>query len=1422
MIKKFKFTSLLFILICLIITGCQAPSGDNPPDVKEDVIEIKANEEVVTIKDSLVEDYDFTKLFYIYVNGNRVAVKESYIDHSTVTTTPGTYYVSCMYKEEIEVVEVRVIPTVYTLVLLQPSVVIKLAELEDYNFKALFTAKIDDEAVEITDSMISHNIETKAGEYTYSVTFNGIVKTLNVTIEDKDITEVITAYQNIDLTISEIRDFDFTTLFGVYVNYKQVEVKEHMIDKSAISNPKVGNSYEVSITYQYKTATIIINVVEEDEIQLSSKNIFTYPSSEYIDLTTLFSIKKGEQEIPVTLDMISGSIDYSKIGINEITLTYEGQTVTATVEVKRGVIIDYASSDTVVIVKGTNQESYPFLNDFEVYINGILFNNISDEYLDTSNVDFNTTGTYEAKLTIPYNDNKLGLTSVNFTYYEKTITYVVVNNEYNIKILKDLVTLPIGTTSYKVYSNLNVTINGRNQALTENKNYVDVITCYVETLSDPIDFNHVGLQEVKIAVYANGVDYDPIIVTYNVIIESNIKITSNNKVIFTGDDLYPTDLFTIYEGNKKVAVTLDMINGNFNSYKSGVYTLTINYKDIIQTATVIVFDSNMKGTYKTDLDNINTYNYDDDTEITKVTDLVIGNDGSIMFNGSSATIISAMDEGTMILKYLSYEYTLYYEDGIILLMPDNAIKLGYSRDKRPFIYFNEELWTIEDKVIINYSSEHVLNNSFTTYSIDAFKIKNNNINESMWYGLKVYLIEKTNADTVYHDTYGEVIFNENFEMVVDKESSLIFNEEKYEFKMISEKVGQVSKATQNKEYANLTFTGTVDGQPAELRADTYEGYSFYIKSEQIFHVGSYDVSNMTNGGSNYEDKEVLLYEFNDDLFSYKFKVNPTDLTFTLVERDLYFGLYETDGMYLFLDGYGTGVVNFNTKSFYKYPFEYTVYGETIKLEFINTSPIFEYGKGMDLYMSPLLNVIKVIDADYEVVVGTEFVNSNITEGAIIRINSYRVGQDSDAVAKVNFLNNIEIITKDGVLNNTQKEAIIDLSRIKFSTPGFYQFTITININGENKVVYYGMEVLKIIYEGNPVVGAYGTGVLNQQNSLTIDKYGQAIVNCNGNIYRGTVHILDDYSFSINANDLDGHKITISGTYIAEGLIQIRCNGDYSFSDYFTTGKVNIIGTKGFVLRQFVLKNQNVYILSNAETARGEIASLEVLEGNNPMQIGAVIKVTEDTNSYIIKVVSWGNTSSGVVISDEYRGSYTSNNSTITIDGFGNASVDGVTGVYVLNGAVATITSSNETKVYRLNKEEGSFEIVEIALDNSLVSGKSFTANHMFSCGYSVYYADTTFTFGENGVVTVVSTSSHHDSGDDACTDDVYSPTFASSTGVKGTYSVKGNKLTVVVAGEEIIFLINNVLKADELTCESTSISNEAHGHFKVGTIFVKK
>lgn len=1431
-----KYLAIVFLFMIFLITGCQT-GGNTPVDPDNEKINITATQEKITLKDTEVNKYDFTKLFIIKVNDKEIKVLDEYIDKTQILDDGGIYEVTCTYKEEKASVSVEVIETVYTIDLTVSEITINQSLIDTYDYLALFVAKIDGKSITITDDMIESNIATDPGKYSFTVRNGKVSKTLIVNVTEDHLVEVIASSQNIDLFINEVESFDYTKLFSLYVDGKAVKVTNEMIDKSALNQAVVGQIYEVVFKYKIDktsiTKTVKVTILEEQKVVITAKNVVIYPNSELIDLTTLFEIKKGNQIIPVTSNMISGTVDYSKVGVNEITLTYETEKKVAIVEVRLGVIINYATSDTIIITKGSNINNYQFMNDFVVLINGIRFENITDTYLDKGDIDFNTPGSYQVKLTIPYNDNRIGLQGVKFTNFEKIITYVVVENNYKISLDKEVVELPKETTNYDVLSNISVVINNRNQQLTQIKEYVDVITCYVEILSKPLDFNSIVSQIVEIAVYANGIDNLPVIVKYEVIVESDVKIEAKDAVIFSEDTVDLLSLFKVTSDGKKIELSFDMLSGNVDVFVPGIYKIKLTYGGISKTSNIIVIDKAIKGIYHTNLTTIPVEEEEEDNNegwgdeygeysvkavspTTPLGDMIINDKGQIYVNNSPATIVRGIDENTLIIKIGSNDYTLYYDNGIIVLDPDNSIKLGFSDYRRPLIYFNEQKWELGKKVVINYGKSHVLEQKFISYSIDTFNLKSKLDGNDIWYGLKIRLIEKNSADTIYEVTWGEVFYDNDFKMEIDNKSSLVLNGEKYEFTMISNNIGKINSNADEKPFKDMTFNGVIDNKPSELRFNQYGGLEIYIDSIKVVDINTADINNMKNGIIDAKTGIVFVYGFDKNIYSYKFKVDTNNLTFTQLQRDSYFGSYVMGTQRIFVDGFGTGVANFNTKSYYEHQFRYNVNNNILKMEYFNTNSNFSYGKYMELYINPLLNVLTVKDSYNGVFNGNRYENTYITDGAIINIESYKVGQDSDAIAKAELYSLITIITKDGILTNDQKAKLIDTSCIRFSTPGFYQFTITIDINGTKVLSYYAIEIIEKIYEGNPVIAAYGLGIINSSNILSIDKYGRAFVTTGGLTYIGTVKINDDYSFVISAKNSSNGYITIVGKYLTQGLIEVQCTGVTSFIDYFTTGTHRISGTNNFVLRQIKLNSQYIYMYSPTITSVCQIVEVEEISDT-------IMKVTTSANDTFVKILDWSDGNNGLLLADEYRGIYTLNGSPdLVVDGFGNAIIGDISGTYMISGSTLTLSTITNAKVYKIDKTNKTYENVDIILDNSLVCGKTYVASHAFICDSYFYNAETTFIFGENGKVIIKSISPSHDDGEEACTEDRYDPTFASKEGTSGTYFVSGNKVTVKVNGEEFTFLINNVLDANTLTCISTTLERNEHGYFEVNTMFLKK
>ena len=278
-----------------------------------------------------------------------------------------------------------------------------------------------------------------------------------------------------------------------------------------------------------------------------------------------------------------------------IKINYLGIEKEAIVEVKQGVIINTPKGDVIKVAKGTSQSSYDFTADFKVLVNGIHFSNIA-AYIDTTNVDFNTIGSYTVTINVPYTDSSLGIEKGSI--FSKEITYEVVKSIYSIRTLDETVVLKAGTKEYNPFDNLSVKINGINQKLTKIASQASAIATYAEVIST-IDFASIGMQEVVVDIYVDGPENSPVRTVFNLIIESNIKINVNKTFVFEGETVYTKDLFTVTLNDELIEITQDMIEGKVDTSTPGVYPITLTYQGIKESVNFIVLNIKMVGTYDT-------------------------------------------------------------------------------------------------------------------------------------------------------------------------------------------------------------------------------------------------------------------------------------------------------------------------------------------------------------------------------------------------------------------------------------------------------------------------------------------------------------------------------------------------------------------------------------------------------------------------------------------------------------------------------------------------------------------------------------------------------------------------------------------------------------------------------------------------------
>lgn len=1401
----------------------------------EKEILVSCKKDTLTIWDEELSTYKFTDLFSITVDGKYVTVMKAYITLSDIVNDKAT--VVCSYMGKDATLELSVQKTIYEISLDNDTLEVNQTIANNYNYLSLFKATKNGEPYELSNDMVTTDVCDVLGNYTFTVTIgttdaNKVSKTLSVNVVFAHQIYVVNCFNGVQIPINELDMYDYTQLFALYVDGDAVEVTVNMIDISSLENAVAGEDYNIDLIFTMDDDTVrksaTITVVEKIDIVIIGENISVDLHSSAFDLTKLFMIKRGEEVIPVTLDMISGDVDYVHAGTYEISCTYGDIVGTATITVTDGVIINHRYSDTIFILKGTNQKAYCFADDFRVTINGLSFTYL-ESCIDSSNVDFSKVGEYTATLTVKYNTKALSLSSVKFDEFTSTITYIVIDTVYNISKPENVIILPQGTKQFNVLSEIKVEINNRKQALTKDPTAVSVIACYVEVLSADIDFNSPAYQEVSIAVYVYGPDKEPVIVNYNICIESDIKIKTIDRIVFEGDTVYTIDLFTITENGENVEVDYSMLNGKVNTFVPGIYKVSIEYRGMYAETQVVVCSNDLKGEYFTPLMTIPREEETDEEDqliveginAKPIGDLILTENG-ITVNGIIATDIKFIDESTMTFNLGTNKYTLHYEDGIIVLDPDNSLKLNYNDYRRPFIYFNNSIWELKSSLVVNSSSLHVLQTTYMSYSIDLFTLTQKTSGEEKVIGLKVHLVNKTSADTVYQVNWGEASYAEGFEQSQGNLGKVIFLGDEYTFTMQTDKVAKINlKESMDRLLANKSFTGSYEGSDnAILSINNFGHYSMYVDGVLKFSVGSYELSNEVRyGGYDPTANTVLLFSYLDvddkkPCFSLKFNLNLEEETFEIVEKTPLWGLYTMGNKYIFLDGYGKGFINYNTASNYVYKIEYQINSSVLTIKYLDTDVTFPYGDYAVFSTESFNNVLRIQDFYDSNYIGETFENKYITDGAIIRILSAVVGKNKTAAdAKAEFEKNIIIITKDGELTGSAKSACFDYKLVRFSTPGFYKFVINVVVGGAELHADYVVQVLDSIYEDSPLVGSYNTSVLKSGYSLVLDKWGRAFLTTPNRSYASSYKIVGSEYFAKFSGV--GYSFNLSGKLVENGLISIISNGSLLINDYVTVGVSDISANDRLSLRRITVGEVNYFFLSSNFATLGNLVEVSVISGTLDSN-GSILKVISNDNETVVLVNAWGNSTNGLTVADEVYGTYTNGGLTMSLNGFGVVRLNGMQGTYKINSnKTVTVTMGDTVSFYALNFEEKTYSVSTMVIDNSIMVNKVLTATYSFSYDDSIYLATTVFQFTQEGKVIISSSASdfYEDAGI------AYVPNFLSLKGENTTYLVNKNQLTITVNRYTFVFLIKDVSKPNEIVLLETNLSESEIGYFAVGQTF---
>mgnify|MGYP002750841915 CR=1 FL=1 len=1431
-----------------------------------------------------IKDYRTNK------DGDIIKVTDDMIDYSEVNpSVAGTYKVYCTYSDYSEDSAIKgettkfiyiVITNVqYSITVKQPEITINVSRVEKINFADYFTVTREGKEYAITADMLESNVQATPGDYTVVCRKNAFFATLTVHVTDAHDVEIGKAYDELRLTKDEVATHDFTKDFWVYVDEEAVEVQAEWIDTSKLGGSLEENAlYNVTLTYDNAgtavTKILTVRIIPAGEVIVNARNEETYPNSDYIDLTSLFTITDGGASVPVTSDMVSGSVNYTNEGTNTITLTYKGKQYTATVTVRVGAIVKLAKGESVTIRRGTDKNAYDFASDFIVIINGKRYREIK-QYIDVTSVDFTTAGNYEVTVKVPYNSKGIpAVGDVPFDYVEKTVTYTVVDKDYSGSVIDSEVTIKKGE-SYNLFKNLSVYINGYEQNFDEDPSHVGALTCYAEIVKGKdIDFNVPGVYEVEINVYLDGANSTYHTLSYTLIINSDVVITGTAGSAVVGKSVYLPNLFKITDGGEEVAVTVDMIVGEVDFFTPGVYTVTVTYNGFKGHATVTVFDDKFIGTYKTKLKTIAVASNEDDegyvtpgVDSETIGDLTIDENMNITVHGLPATDIVGIDANTFTFYLRNNKHTLYFNDGIAVIVPENEVRMRYSDDKRSLIYFNTNVWTIPTNsyFALNSRTSHIVESDYAGYSIDCTAVIRKGEKTRQWYAFKTQMTKGTGvytSDYFYDVTWGWIDFNDGGSLAhgindIGTVQKATFDGQRLSFSVTALTAGKIDTDYTDTSYYGTTFTGSIDGLNYTL-AFTSGGWPSLKKgTETVFAFNSSNMTGIKFGGYDFSDGTYTVYgsivqdtaggrydyysnfsKINDHNvafipFSYKFKLDITNKKFTYVKKDDVFGLYKTDGSYVFFDGYGNGLISFDTNSYVVTAFEYEVVNSDVAITYVGTDGSFKYGNGAEFYVDVWKNIVTVKRSDGGIDVGVSLENVNIESGAIVRVGDLRIvvpvkadGTLDQTTAKADLLSRFTIITKDGELTGSDKTSAIKTSYVSFKSEGFYQVSVTLTVNGKKVTNLYSVQVIIADKEteASPFYGKFTGAIPENTTTFAMDGGKMVTLNYAGTTYTGLADLGTETLIAYVYSET-GRKLLVKGSVVSDNVIRITATGADIVNAYLTTGTATYAGIDGFIVRSVKTAKGTDFFLGTLTEALGDVVTVTNYAGSGTatLEAGSVLKVTDKNGvDTVVRVDKLGDYKAGLTLADGPLGSYTSGEHVFTPDGFGKATYDGVSGTYTViddNSVLFKYTSgANAGLITRIVvTANGGFTDEGSPLAVTDIVGNYTATITIYDSEAEEIYTDTiTFGFNADGTVKITYVC-------DKTNAYAVTPAYAGATAAADKVTLRGDELTVAATknGTEYTFkfTVTDPLTRTEL--KLTECPDLDDSELSAGKTFVK-
>ena len=443
-------------------------------------------------------------------------------------------------------------------------------DLTEATVKSVMASGTSVDSVPITIDMISGYNKNSVGTQTVTITYEGITKQVNITVEDNIESIVMlsnptkTTYkygEQIDLTGARITK---TTTSGAT---ETINVLNSMV--TGYSETTLGiQSITVSYTENGITKTTSFNVLVEDYVQdiVISDVKTAYIVNEELDLTdakvsTIMASGLAGTEVPITPDMIT-EFDTSAEGAKEVSVTYEGITKNFSITVSDPI--------TGITIQVPTKTVYLYEEDLDLTGATVTVNKASGATVGPINITEAMVNGYDSKV--------LGVQTLTVSYLGQTNTFNVNVQDWD----KELRITTIPKTNYEYGESLNVE-NGKVAIYTAS----GVISATMPE-GQPVDITAgmvTGFSSTQEGTQTLTVTWNGFSKTYNInLVDSIIGIlmnsNPNNTEVKYGEELDLTGATIKVQktsGEYIIVVTDSMLSG-YDKNKSGEQSITVNYE----------------------------------------------------------------------------------------------------------------------------------------------------------------------------------------------------------------------------------------------------------------------------------------------------------------------------------------------------------------------------------------------------------------------------------------------------------------------------------------------------------------------------------------------------------------------------------------------------------------------------------------------------------------------------------------------------------------------------------------------------------------------------------------------------------------------------------------------------------------------------